>query len=229
MAYWSEQGVDALDLGLTTRADGSPVRLRRNGRTKRAVGLYFSVKSGRHLPYESRAELHDLWCSEVSPHVVSSWPQPFTMKFVLNGDVVRYTPDRKDVLEDGAVRVVEVKDELISEPLVYHSKLAAAEKLLAERGMGFVIRKRHDIEAEPQFSAVAEVQRLRRTRVLAEHLVLAQSILSGGATGWGELCERLGHPPVGCAIACALVARRAIAVDLREGLHDRARVELVRS
>ena len=54
------------------RADGSPVRLRGNGRSATARGLYFSVKSGCHLPYESHLELHDLWRAEVDVEVVRS-------------------------------------------------------------------------------------------------------------------------------------------------------------
>ena len=59
---------------MRARADRGPVRLRRNGRQPKAVGLYFSVKSGRHLPYESTLELHDLWRAEVDSF---GWCAPF--------------------------------------------------------------------------------------------------------------------------------------------------------
>src|SRR5579875_1144966 len=81
----------AVDVALHEHPSGGPVRLRRNGRTHRAVGLYFSVKSGWHLPFESKLELHDLWRAEIASEILRSDVQPFTLKFVLDGQLRRYT------------------------------------------------------------------------------------------------------------------------------------------
>jgi hypothetical protein len=125
----SSTGPEALDLGLYRHPDGGPVRLRGNGRRSRATGLYFSIKSGRHLPYESRLELHDLWRAEVCSKVVSAWPQPFTLQLMMDGELRRYTPDRQDILADGQLEVIEIKDDLrlVRDPTYLHKlELVAA-------------------------------------------------------------------------------------------------------
>ena len=128
------------------RADGGPVRLRRNGRGARARGLYFSVKSGRHLPYESHLELHDLWRAEVDVEVVRSWPQPFTLTYADGDRLRRYTPDRKDARADGGVEIVEVKREATD---VSARKAAAVQEALGARGWSYRIVDQAEIEAEP--------------------------------------------------------------------------------
>ena len=219
----------AMDDGLRGRSDGGPVRLRRNGRQRRAVGLYFSVKSGRHLPFESTLELHDLWRAEVDTAVVRSFPQPFTLQMVTDSVAWRYTPDRRDVLADGSERIVEVKDDGWAEqdPLLA-SRLSHVAEHLAERGLTFGLHTRSEIQAEPWFSAIQTTQRHRRTAVGPAEAEAACQQVGQGACTLGDLQQRLGGGPRALAVLCALVARRVIQLDLGCGLHEDAAVSLVR-
>ena len=215
----------AVDAGLCGRSDDGPVRLRRNGRQPKAVGLYFSVKSGRHLPYESRLELHDLWRAEVDTTVVRSFPQPFTLQVVRGGELTRYTPDRLDVLADGLRLVVEIKDELA--PAEALDRYGAVAELLAARGLDFELRQRAQIEAQPAFSGVEAVQRHRRSQLGAADAERLRRRLRGHTAVFRDAVQHLGGGPAAWAMVCAAAVRRLIRIDLTDGLHTGARVELV--
>ena len=213
-----------IDLGLDARADGGPVRLRRNGRQPKAVGLYFSVKSGRHLPYESRLKLHDLWRAEVASDVVRSQPQPFTLRFMLDGQVRRYTPDRRDLLVSGAEQIVEIRDDGEAGEGGIEE---VVRSILSARGMSYVVRRRSEIEAEPTFSAVEIVQRNRRAQVSSGQVVAVRSLLANRPQPLADVLTTLPPGPSGFATACAMMVRRLIAIDLSQGLSAHSCVSLV--
>ena len=215
----------AVDAGLCARADRGPVRLRRNGRQPKAVGLYFSVKSGRHLPYESTLELHDLWRAEVNSRVVRSWPQPFTLHLVRGGELARYTPDRLDEMADGSRLVVEVKDRLA--PTGEQTRYDDVAALLAARGLSFELRQRSQIQARPMLDGVEAVQRYRRTQLDAADAAYLRRRLQSGPVPLGVLAAGVRSGPAGWAMVCAAAVRRLARIDLAEGLHPDATVELV--
>lgn len=215
----------ALDAGLFGRVDAGPVRLRRNGRQPKAVGLYFSIKAGRHLPYESKLELHDLWRAEVDSRVTCSFPQPFTLQVLMDGKLTRYTPDRLDVLEDGSCRVIEVKDELSAAEV--SSRYGPIAELLTRRGLSFEVRQRAEIELEPSFSGVEAVQRHRRTRLAEADVARLRRALQHGAMPLRTLAARLIDGPAALSMVCAAAVRRVVRIDLSAGLRAAAAVELV--
>ena len=178
------------DVGLLARADGSPVRLRSNGRRRlRATGLYFSGKSGRHLPYESQLELQDLWNAEVDVEVVASQVQSFTLRYIQAGVLHRYTPARLDHLACGRRRVVEIKDR----PNRLCDEVARnVAQLLAERGLAYEVRHAAEIAREPAFSAVRAIQARRRTSVSVDAVLRVQALLRGDPR---PVTEVLGSSP----------------------------------
>ena len=207
--------------GWSARADGGPVRLRRNGRRSIANGLYFSVKSGRHLPYESHLELHDLWRAEVDVGVVRSWPQPFTLTYADGDRLRRYTPDRKDERADGRVEIVEIKEDAAD---VTTARMQAVEAALSARGWSYRVVGRAEIEREPAFSAVRAVQRHRRTALDEADALQVRAMLASGPSPLSEVVAQLGSGPQPLAKACALMVRRVVAIDLAAGLAPHAQV-----
>jgi hypothetical protein len=191
------------------------------------VGLYFSVKNGRHMPFESSLELQDLWRAEVDTAVVRSFVQPLTLQLACDGERWRYTPDRQDVLAYGAERLVEVKDDdwARSDPQLA-ARLEQAGRELECVGTPLHIHTRREIQAEPRLSAIAEVQRHRRTAVSAAEQVRVEDQLDRREVTLGELQRCIGGGVHASAVLCALMVRRAIAIDLAAGLHEDA---LVRS
>lgn len=207
--------------GWFERGDGGPVRLRRNGRSATARGLYFSVKSGRHLPYESHLELHDLWRAEVDVEVVRSWPQPFTLTYADGDRLRRYTPDRRDLRADGGVEVVEVKQDASE---VAPAKIAAVQEALVARGWRYRVVARAEIEREPAFSAIRLVQRHRRTSLDATDALRVQAALAAGPLPLERVAPHLGSGPQALAKTCALMVRRVLAIDVGQGLTSAAMV-----
>ena len=218
-------GSEARRSGYLTRPDEGPVRLRRNGRQPKAVGLYFSVKAGRHLPYESTLELHDIWRAEVDPMVVRSQAQPFTVSCVQDGRLIRYTPDRLDHMASGARRVIEVKDQISAAEAV--ANFGAAADLLSMDGFSFEIRQRAQIDAQPSLGGVEAVQRHRRTHLTPGDAARLARVLEAGPLAFGEVADQMQVGVVGHALVCAGVVRRLARIDLADGLHPECLVERV--
>lgn len=153
-----------------------------NGRRNRAVGRYASVKMGSTVPWESRLELHDLYRVEVDPNVVAFFVQPEPLHWQREGRARTYTPDHLDHMADRSIRIVEVKDKFDpAEDPDYTEKLAEAEEIYAAIGRGFVLRDGTAIRAEPNSTAVEEVQAFRRAVVTVQDLErVAQFLASGG-------------------------------------------------
>jgi hypothetical protein len=212
------------------RPDKEPVRLQRNGRLKKPMGLYPSVKSGRLLPYEARSEALGFWHAEADPEVVQSWAQPHTLKMTVDGMACRYTPDREDELAGGGTRIVEMKSEFDErrDPF-YTRKLAAARAIYEGLGWSFRIVTRPELEAQPVFDAVERIQRYRGAYVDPADWLRVQDVLKTEHCTFGGLVERLGGGVRAEATLCAMHVHGAVRVDFRNGLGAQSAVELGRS
>ena len=191
-----------------------------NGRRHRPVGNFFSVKSGRMQAWESRLELHGLWRAEACGEILESRVQPVRLEVRLDAREFFYTPDRKDVLADGSVEIIEVKDEFEAEkdPL-YLSKLNLAATIFATLGWSFRIEERAQIEAEPAFSAIRTIQHYARTAITAADVIAVHNLFDGRRTvSLEEAQTALGAGVRGFAAVCALIVRRLLSVSPSDGL-----------
>lgn len=216
------------EISVRRRCDGRHVRLS-NGRRTRAVGRYASVKVGASVPWESRLELQDMYRTEVDTEVVSYTAQPHTLTWRFEGEFQSYTPDRLERLASGATRIVEVKD--IFEPADnpdYSRKLSRAELIYRQIGYSFALRQRHTIVAEPEFSAVEEVQAYRRTRVTLDQLDRVRRSLRDGELPLAEVLSAVASSQPR-AVLFAMMVHRIVSIDLFDGLHDGALVTLPRA
>ncbi|RYG79877.1 MAG: hypothetical protein EON59_15635, partial [Alphaproteobacteria bacterium] len=111
-SIWPNRIVTTIDASaeIVSFSDGSPVRLRQNGRLAKPMGLEFSPKNGDHVPWESRNEQHALWHAEMNSGVVSYQAQPHTMRLTVAGRRMSYTPDLLLKGAAGSTDIVEVKD-----------------------------------------------------------------------------------------------------------------------
>ena len=223
--------VDGVQIEMKKRRDGLPMRAIANGRRSRPVGQFYSTKNGFAVPWESRGELHGLYHAEVRSDVVSYQAQPFTFEIGIGRDRQSFTPDLGLKLDTGRPEIVEVKDDLMKvdrDPL-YRSKVNIAARACASVGWHFRLIDREELECEPQFSAVEQVQAFRRTMVTAADIRVAGQLLQepDGAS-FGDLKRSLADPVVGHAKACALIVKRVIEVDYSGGLSDTAAVRLIR-
>lgn len=208
-------------------SDGSPVRLRQNGRLTKPMGLEFSVKNGDHVPWESRNEQHALWHAEMNSGVVSYRAQPHTLRMALNGRRASYTPDLLLAGVDGTIDIIEVKDifEEKKDP-DYTDKLNRAGIIYGALGWSFTIVTKAQLEAEPAFSDVEVLHRYRKTALQVDHVHAAQMVLAEGPTTLKTLRRVLPPDPMGMSQLSAMTVHRIIGVDLTNGLADDAVVAL---
>jgi len=224
-----DNGVTAIDASaeIVAFSDGSPVRLRQNGRLAKPMGLEFSVKTGDHVPWESRNEQHALWHAEMNSGVVSYRAQPHTLRLVMEGRRASYTPDLLLEGVDGAIDIVEVKDtfEEKKDP-EYTDKLNRADIIYHSLGWSFTIVTKAELEAEPAFSEVELLHRYRKAALQIDHMHAAQAVLATGPTTLKALRRILPPDPVGLAQLSAMIVHRIVGVDLTNGLADDAVVAL---
>jgi hypothetical protein len=213
------------------RPDNRPVRLITSGRRHRPVGAYFSVKSGRMLPWESRNELHALYHAEVDGRVVESRTQPHTIRITAGGLKLLYTPDRMDRRADGSIEIVEVKNKIDLEKDAYYlQKLEMAAAIYRCLGWSIRIIEKEEIEAKPMFGAVNTIQSYRCADVSASDILSLRSRFGQRhALTLEDTKSFFPSGPVALASVCALIVRRVLAVDLSNGLSNATPVRLVLS
>lgn len=204
---------------IVERADGGPMRPVGRRRGWRPGGLYYSAKMGRHLGWESKAERDAFYYSEVSPDIVSYREQPHTAIAMIDGVKRFYTPDRVDILADGAVAVIEIKEtfEANADP-VYGRKLDYFASIYRSLGWRFDVLEREDIAGELCFDAVKKVQSHRRVSFDAAELTMVLAEMQLGEVNFGQLQSSFCHPLVGQAKLCAMMVERHIRIDLRAPL-----------
>lgn len=205
---------------IVQRSDGGPMRPIGHGRQHKPVGIYYSVKSGRGLAWESRNELHDMWRAEVRADVVRSRVQPHTLSWTIDGQTLRYTPDREDILDGGRIQIIEVKNTYQAEKDPYYAaKLDFARSVYEGLGWAFHIHEKSEIEAQPQFDAIRTIQGYRRTAITTADLSTIRSLFSHSThLKLKELQNSLPPEPRSFAAICAMVVHRILAIDLNRGL-----------
>jgi hypothetical protein len=210
------------------REDGGPIRLIYRGRQRKPVGIYHSVKSGHGLPWESRNELHDFWRAEVRWDVVRSRAQPHMIRWTVDGQTLRYTPDREDILANDRIEVVEVKNVLQTEKDPhYAAKLEFARTIYEGIGWSFRVAEKADIEAQPQFDAIRTIQSHRRTALTTLDIIAIRDLLRGSHTlTLGQAQSALPMGPRCFGVLCAMTVRRILEIDLSAGLTPDATVRL---
>jgi hypothetical protein len=214
---------------LVRRRDGGPMRLRRNGNLKKPMGLYFSVKLGDHVPWEARTELKACWWAEVFPDVRVYRTQPHTLKMLIDGQRVSYTPDLQLELAGGGVQILEVKSRFEEgrDP-AYARKLAQASAVYDAIGYRFDVVDNGDLEQEPALSAITTLQRYRTTVVDQRSVEAVHELLSPGVSTLRRVLEVLPAGPLGLASIASMMVKRMIRLDLSVGLVGDAPVALVR-
>ena len=214
---------------LIRRRDGGPVRLWRNGNRKTAMGIVFSAKNGCHLPWDAKTELKVCQWAEISTDVVSYMTQPHTLRMVVDGRQVSYTPDVRFDLAGGGVQVVEVKNSFDErKDPAYSRKLKQAAKVHNALGYRFTIAESADYEREPVFSAVTTLHRFRSTLVDQRTSDAVRDVLVNGPAPLARVLEVAPAGPRGRASLASMMVRRVISVEIEHGLVADAPVTLVR-
>ena len=210
------------------RDDGGPMRPIATGRRRRVVGSYYSFKCGHASPWESRNELHALYHAEVRFDVVKYRTQPHTLEMIYDGQKYMFTPDLELHLADGRVEIIEIKGEFdaLADP-DYSAKLEMAGEIYRSIGHSFRVMDRKELEAQPRFKAIEEIQNYRRTAITpGDTMVLSKVFKASDIVTIGDIKRAYGNAIVGMAKAYAMMVRRIIEIDITNGLGDQSTVRL---
>lgn len=210
------------------RDDGGPMRPIATGRRRRPVGCYYSFKCGYASPWESRNELHGLYHAEVRFDVVKYRAQPHTLEMIYEGRKCKLTPDLELVLSNGRVEIIEIKGDFdaLADP-DYSAKLEMARQVYGSIGQTFRVVDRKQLEAQPRFKAIEEIQNYRRTAITTGDMFLVSNLFkSGEPLTLADLKGAYGNAIVGMAKAYAMMVRRVIEIDITRGLNDNSPVRL---
>ena len=215
---------------LVATADGRPIRSIITGRKKIVTGVYASRKAGRSLPYESMNERAFFMHCEVDPGVLDYRAQPFRLEFLLNGAKRVYIPDCLRLMSDGAVEVVEIKNDrrALRDP-DYALKVGTATNIFEAVGWRFrVIYRRELFEPASRWLAIYDVQSWRSASFTQSEVFQVVAAFRNRATvELGALARRLGGIGEGIAKLKAMAVSRIVALDLSGPIGLNTRVSLV--
>lgn len=102
-------------------------------------GLFYSIKCGREIQYESALELRFVQQLEANKHVVFYWEQPVKIPYWRGRRKATYTPDFGIYLDSGYFVVAEVKD--LPDMLDYRvqQKTESLMEFCSDRGFGLLL------------------------------------------------------------------------------------------
>lgn len=106
---------------------------------------YPSSKSRKTNDCESGLESRAAACIELSPGVLTWAPQPFTIRFFVDGEIKKYTPDFQITLKSERVKILEVKPLRRCLEELMRSKLIAAQCYFESIGVHFEIVTEEDM------------------------------------------------------------------------------------
>lgn len=215
---------------------GGSVRMIIHGRHRKPTGRYASVKAGRAMPWEDRAERMFFWLCEADTAVARYLAQPHGLEMRVTGrkEPLLYYPDVRREMSDGLVEIREIKSRDATKRLRdpnYDLKLDLAGEVYARLGWDFaVLHQADDIERPRQRLATArEIQRRRRVRVdTRDRFAFIGAVeREGGVAPLGAIIDALGGEPLGRAKVYAAIVRRLVHVPLDGRLTDKTPVTLV--
>lgn len=208
--------------------EGGPVRLRAPRIGRKPSGVYFSIKAGGHQPWESSCELKAMWLAEIDSDCVSFVVQPHTLQFSHNGQRLRYTPDRLDLLACGRKQAVEIKARRADVDADYLSRLACVKGIYHSAGVGFELIYIDEDVSPRQIAAAKNIQRYRRSVLTPRDLeIVHQHFSSTTSRPLSFVEEMLGGGARGVAANCALHVRRYLKVALDGELGPQTPVTII--
>lgn len=189
-----------------------PVRdaYHRHGHSYR--GLHQSSKGvDGSLPHESGLSKDGLRMFDLASQVVMIVSEPFTMEYVLDGELLTYTPDYLLYLRDGRRAVVEIKWKKDADSEYNQHRFKAIREVLEAAGVLFAVLSEGILRAPTLQRNMSLLERHKHKVIPA--VVVGQILghLRIGNMRLGELVDRIGCRHT----VLAALAQGIIATDLR--------------
>lgn len=152
------------------------VRKITNKGTKKCIGQFPSIKTGRNVWYESTIERDYIYLMEFDPDVIRYKEQPFRVKYIYDGKIHTYVPDFF-LQRRSKFQVVENKPEEKANTEANKLRYRLLKSIFREQGYEFILATDTQIRIKPLLENVKIFWRYSRTRIHPLHQVRCQEYL----------------------------------------------------
>lgn len=178
---------------------------------------YASIRSGCTIFGEGATEILAAQIHEVVTSTVRIKSQPLRAELRTSDGIERYIPDQARLREDGRWRIAECKRDWDGFDSAGAQRQQRLGRIVADALGAEYVRETMDSLGTPTFLAAVETVQLYRTVMprLTHRHVAADMLDREGVVPLGRLADAL-HPArvVGVALACAMMVRRLVSIDL---------------
>jgi len=203
-----------------------PVRKITNFAPGKVIGHFYSHKMSRHIPFESVPEAHFFCLLELDPEVVSYFAQPETIRYRLEGELRRYTPDVLVEHKSLSYIYYEVKPSRIAKHWHHTGKAEAIRLAFNDLGKIFIIVTTDFIEAQPQLNNCLFLHRYGGLTVPATvEKEIVQKLKEYGACSISTLAESLNLQS-GLSFVYSLLFRNRLTFNKEELISPHTIVKL---
>jgi hypothetical protein len=185
-----------------------------NRGSKKVIGTFPSLKTGKTVWWESQLELDYIYLLEFDPDVLYYKEQPLPIPYELNGKSRRYTPDFL-VERLNRKQLVEVKPEEHKTKEKNVLLFKAVTPIIRQKGYEFLIATETMIRVQPQLEHIKLLTKYSRTPVNSYHQVYCHELLSRNQeVSLGEMVMFFAERGEGIQSIYSLLYHGLIAIDL---------------
>jgi len=193
------------------------MRVRRitNGGRK-VIGKFPSIKNGKMVWWESQLERDYFYLLEIDPDVISYQEQPLKIRYYLDGEPHRYTPDIRVIRLNGK-EIVEVKLKEVAEKEEYVQLFKRVDPICRAKGYEFVVATEETIRIQPRLDNIKLIYKYAKATVTSEHQILLYSIFSGQESlSLGEIINGFNARQISQNVVYALIYHGILSVDFTQ-------------
>jgi len=198
----------------------------RRGSGGKNIGKFVSVRTGRTLMTDSVLEMDHLYWLDSDPEVRDFTTHPFTLSYVADGKLRRYTPD---VLVDRGHKrqIVEVKPAPKAAWRRYVLLFRTVAPIFHARGFEFVVVTSEWVQQQPHLDTLKILWKYARTKVEPGHQVLCREFFKTRETATlGEITEYFTARNIAVQIVYSLLFWHVLTFDLAKPLGQSTAIHL---
>jgi hypothetical protein len=190
----------------------------RGGSGGKNICKFFSVKTGKTEGTDSILEMDYLYWLDADPAVKSFRTHPFTLSYVANGKLRRYTPD---VLVERCDKrqVVEVKPTAKAAWPRYVSLFRTVSPIFRALGFEFTVVTSESVQQQPHLENLKILWKYARTKFEPAHQVLCHEFLRERKSATLlEVTEFVAAHDVPIQVVYSLLFWRVLSFDIKRSL-----------
>lgn len=202
-----------------------PVRRITNGGRK-VIGKFPSIKNDKMVWWESQLERDYLYLLEIDPDVLGYEEQPLKVRYSLNGEIRKYTPDLR-VVRHNRRQIVEIKDEKTANEEEYVELFRRVAPICQQKGYEFVVVTERAIRNQPMLKNIKLIYKYAKTVVSSEHQIYIHVLFERKEIlTLEEVIQGLALRGIKENVAYACIYNGILSVDLSQPINAKSAVHL---